>query len=76
MARLVDDLLDVSRIAQRQAGRSARQRWTCRRWWSSAVETSRPLIEAGGTGWPSAAAGAGLRSTPTRPGSPRCSSTC
>ena len=77
MVRLVDDLLDVSRITRGKlelrkervdAGRGA-----C----SSAVETSRPLIEAAR---PRAHRRRCRRSrlswTPTRPGWPRCSPTC
>ena len=48
MTRLVDDLLDVSRITQGQRRAAARRRSSSRRSSSSAVEASRPLIEKWG----------------------------
>ena len=77
MVRLVDDLLDVSRITRGKL-ELRRQRLELAAVIDAAVETSRPLIEAAGhdAGRSSLPRRARLPSTPTRCAWPRCSPTC
>ena len=77
MTRLVDDLLDVSRISTRQDRAAVRAASSCRRSIDAAVETSRPLIAQRGHELrvdlpPEPRAG----STATSCGWRRCSPTC
>ena len=65
MVRLIDDLLDVSRISRNKM-ELRRARVTLADVVSSAVETARPAIEAGGARADRhAAAGSRSTSTPT-----------
>ena len=75
MVRLVDDLLDVSRISRNKLDLK-RQRVALAAVVHSAVETSRPLIEQAGTPWPSPSRPTRCTLTPTSCGWPRCSRTC
>ena len=75
MVRLVDDLLDVSRITRGKL-ELRRERVELAAVVRSAVEASRPLIEGAGPRLTVSCRPSRSRSTPTRPGWPRCSSTC
>ena len=73
MVRLVDDLMDVSRISRGKI-ELRRERVELAAVVSSAVETSRPLIEQMGHELDRHAYRSSRSSwTPTRPGWPRCS---
>ena len=75
MVRLVDDLLDVSRITRNKL-ELRKERIDLAAVVGSAVETSRPVVEANGHELTVALPAAPSNSTPTSPGWPRSSRTC
>ena len=75
MVRLIDDLLDVSRISRNKM-ELRRSRVLLADVVSSAVETARPVIEAAGHELTVSLPPEPVSSTPTSPGWPRCSATC
>ena len=75
LARLVDDLLDVSRIARGKI-LLRRSAWTWPSWSATPSRTTGALLEAGAWRCVDAARRAGLGGRATRRGWRRCSTTC